>query len=630
MAEILDLDNLYKHLEEKAIDYKHREIANLFQKIRDKMHVEKKADLEAIAQWEINIYNFSFVRNVPTPLRTLPNSDGKLVSYPTFDDFVPLSYDYIIRRLDSTNNPMLKAHYAHILWFSPKKHGRYAQLALDSYLKLIKLYEQKDKENPQEHFGFDVLRVVENALYVSRNINDSTKIDIAKLEVKRLILNFNPESTCLFRVRADLLGLMIREKTIFTKDDFSGISDICFNFSKSLGDSHQAITILQLGEMVEQKAGTTTYNWNELIAESYEKMMNANLQNNKHIAIDFCSNALEYYKLAKNEEKIEKLEGIYTELSRSLEFPKIEVEINLKEYIADCEKRVKELMKFTPEQIIGFIMTDKSLLPDYQFTKELTQKILKQFQMQAILPITLTDEQGHTAQCFTTPEEIELYRTLHQYHMILENYCMRLLNMVFIEGLKENKITYEALMEFFKKYSWFGKTIPKKRFNKEVPHNWLSLLAPSLFEYFAQMDYWKASGNYPNLVLCLDSLVLKIEGLLRDMFFFKGIATFTSKADKKHGKRITYEKELNALLNEKRMSELFDPDDLLLFKFVLIEKAGYNLRHKIAHSLMFSAEYQVNYVHLLILILLKLGSYNLTITRKTEAKEKDSNSDGSK
>ena len=622
MSELLDLDSLYKFLEEKAIDYKHRKIAHFFQCLRDKMHVEKKVDLETKAQWETNIFNFSFAGNAVTPLYSQPDSDRKLVIYPTYDAFAPESYDYIIERLKSTNNPLLKAQYAHFLWFSPKKHGDYAQLAIDNYLQLTKLYEQKDKENPQKHFGFDIVRVVENALLLSRNINDTTKTDLAKLEIRRLILNFNAESTCLFRARADLLGLMVNEKTIFTKVDFSGIADVCFNFSKVLGDSHQAITILQLGEMVEQKAGTTTYNWNELIAESYEKMMLVNLQNSKHVAIDFCGDALEYYKLAKNEAKIKELEGIYTELSRSLEFPKIEVPINLKDYIADCEKRVKELMKFTPEQIIGFIMTDKRLLPDYQFTKELTQKILKQFQMQAILPITLTDEQGHTAQCFTTPEEIEVYRTLHQYHMILENYCLRFLNMVFIGGLKINKITYEALMEFFQKYSWFGKTIPKKRFNKEVPHNWLSLLAPSLFEYFAQMDYWRVSGNYPNLVLCIDSLVLKIEGLLRDMFFFKGIATFTSKADKKHGKRITYEKELNALLNEKRISELFDPDDLLLFKFVLIEKAGYNLRHKIAHSLMLSAEYQVHYMHLLILILLKLGSYNLTITRKTEEKEK--------
>ncbi len=44
LAELLDLDAVYNFLEEKAIDYKHREIANLFQKIRDKMHAEKKTD----------------------------------------------------------------------------------------------------------------------------------------------------------------------------------------------------------------------------------------------------------------------------------------------------------------------------------------------------------------------------------------------------------------------------------------------------------------------------------------------------------------------------------------------------------------------------------------------------------
>jgi hypothetical protein len=620
MAETLDLDNLYKHLEEKAIDYKHREIANLFQKIRDKMHIEEKNDLETKAQWEINIFNFSFSRNIANPLMTQTNSDGKLVSYPTYNTFVPEAYDYIIERLKSTNNPMLKAQYAHVLWLSPKKHCDYAQLAIAHYLQLIKLYEQKDKENPQEFFGFDVVEVLENALLLSRKINDVTKIDIAKSEVKRLVSNFNPESTCLFRVRMDLIGFMTNEKSIFTKDDFSGMADLFFTFSKSLGDSHQAISIMKLGEMVEQRAGTTIYDWNESIAEAYEKMMDANLQNNKHVAIEFCSDALEYYKLAKNNEKIERLESIYTDLSKSLEFPKIEVSIDLKDFIADCEKRVNELMKFTPEQIIGFIMTDKSILPEYKSTKELTQKNAKEFQLQAIFPTTQIDGQGHKAQSFITPEEIEYHNILQNYRMILENYCGRFLNMVLIEGLKENKITYEAFIEFFQKYSWFGKTIPKKMFNKEIPYNWLSLIAPSLLEYFAQMGYWMASGNNPNLVLCIDSLVLKIEGLLRDMCYFKGIATFTSKPDKKGRKRII-EKELNALLNEKRLSELFDPDDLLLFKFVLIEKTGYNLRHKIAHSLMLSAEYNIFYAHLLLLILLKIGSFNLTITRKTEVEE---------
>lgn len=629
LAELLDLDSLYKFLEDKAINYKHREIADLFQRIRDKMQLEKKADLEAIAQWETNIFNFSFTGNVATPSNVLSDSEGKLVRYPRYENFVPESYDYIVERLKSTNNPVLKAQYAHFLWFSPKKHGKYAQLAIDSYFELIKLYEMKDIENPQKHFGFDVIRVVENAFLLSRNISDATKIDLAKKEIKRLIFNFNAVSTSLFRLRLDLLGLMIREKAILTKDDFNGLNDVCFNFSKSLVEKHQehqAISIMQLGKLIDEKAKTDKYNWNVLIAESFEKLMDTNLQNNKHVAIEFCSEALESYRHAKKtemiKEKIEKLESIYTDLSKSLEFPVTEVMIDLKDFIADCEKRTQEIMKLTSEQIIGFIMTDKSFLPSYQFTKELTQKISKKYPLHTIFPTSQIDGQGHKSQSFITPEEIEYFNILQHYRMIIENYCGRFLNMVFIESVKENKITYETLIEFFAKYSWFGKTIPKMRFNKEVPYNWLSLLAPSLLEYFAQMDYWMASGNYPNLILCIDSLILKIEGLLRDMCYFKGIATFTSRTDKKNGKNIIHEKELNALLSEKRLAELFDKDDLLLFKFVLIEKSGYNLRHKIAHSLMLSSEYSVYYAHLLLLILLKIGSFNLTMTRKTEVKEK--------
>jgi len=45
-------------------------------------------------------------------------------------------------------------------------------------------------------------------------------------------------------------------------------------------------------------------------------------------------------------------------------------------------------------------------------------------------------------------------------------------------------------------------------------------------------------------------------------------------------------------------------------KFLLVEKAGYNLRHKVAHSLMLFQEYNINYMHLLILAILKLGKYD--------------------
>jgi hypothetical protein len=52
-----------------------------------------------------------------------------------------------------------------------------------------------------------------------------------------------------------------------------------------------------------------------------------------------------------------------------------------------------------------------------------------------------------------------------------------------------------------------------------------------------------------------------------------------------------------------------------------VEKAGYYLRHKIAHSLMIANEYGIDYSHLLFLILLKIGMFDFK--KKEEPKKED-------
>ena len=46
------------------------------------------------------------------------------------------------------------------------------------------------------------------------------------------------------------------------------------------------------------------------------------------------------------------------------------------------------------------------------------------------------------------------------------------------------------------------------------------------------------------------------------------------------------------------------------FQVLLIEKAGLNLRHKIAHCLIYYPEYNISCMHLLLLILFRLGRYD--------------------
>ena len=61
---------------------------------------------------------------------------------------------------ESTNNHLLRARYFHFLWLSPKKDHKYPKKAIDSYLELIHIFEEKDKELPEKHYGLRVLEVV--------------------------------------------------------------------------------------------------------------------------------------------------------------------------------------------------------------------------------------------------------------------------------------------------------------------------------------------------------------------------------------------------------------------------------------------------------------------------------------
>lgn len=185
-----------------------------------------------------------------------------------------------------------------------------------------------------------------------------------------------------------------------------------------------------------------------------------------------------------------------------------------------------------------------------------------------------------------------------------------MINLLFIESINKKKLSLNILLNFLSNYSWLGNNKSRALPNGErLEYNWLNLIAPAINEYFLQMNYYLLSRNYPNSILAIDSLILKIEGILRDYCDDNGIITFFQRTDKT-GTNIR-EKDLNALLHEPKLRDHFDEDELLLFKFVLVEKAGYNLRHKVAHSLITYADYDISVIHLLILIILRLSKLRL-------------------
>jgi hypothetical protein len=599
-------------LERQAQDYlSSAEIEQLFIK---QVVALKKSDNETDAekaQWERDFFSLTVSNGEIQPFARSYDDKGEIHEFPDLKKSNDRQWSYLIERLGITTNPVLKARYSHILWSSPKKHGDYAKSAIDNYLQLIKIYEAKDKEQPEKSFGFCALNTFRDAYFLAIIVN--YKFDEIKSELKRLVSSFNPKSSFSPAVRTQLIKLALDDKKIFTKNDLAGFDLLCDDIARiwiSRGGINASISVFEIAERWEMKtSGKNSGIWRRKIAESYESMMRHALEKNEyHKAVTFCMDAIINFRIAKGAEKIRELEQIYQQIKNKVEFQEFSHEFEIKELIQRLKVFVDYLMEGTPEEIIGFLATDARILPNVQKVKEESEKLEREFPLSHMFPVVLTDQQGNPSQNFRTDEEREKFSFLKRYQIEIDLNNKFIIQEILLAGIRENKINTKTVIEFLAKNSWAGKNFVKQMpNNKEITKNWISLLAPALDEYFYQMrNYFSDNARTPNFILCIDSLTLKIEGLLRDFSELNGIPISDVKKD-----GIAREKLLSDFLDEEGLKKKFSEDELTFLKFLLVEQAGFHLRHRVAHALMNFYDYNFDSMNYLFVGMLRICKYDI-------------------
>ncbi len=614
MDDFKDLNSIYTYIEANAIDFKFsNQIADIFKNFRDVKLKEDKKKEAYKAQWELDFFSFGIHKGKLGPLFTTADKEGNEISYPNLENFNEDTYEYLSERLDNSKNPLIKAHYSIILWFSPKKHGKYAKIAVDSLLELVKLYENKDKKEPNEQWGYKLFQSIENAYYIG--LNAKYRINDVKLEIIRLIKSFNSKSKSSFVLKLRLIELMLDEKKNFVKDDFSGFQKVCWEISNDLiskENLHGTIMILEIGEKVDNKTGIKTYNWRKRIAKSYESLMEHAIKKENMASIDFCLLSLENYQKINDKNKIKELEEKYEKLNQDIELNKISVPLG------DYDKHLKEMAEYSDELtendslvLIEVLMGGYNfLLPKFENIEELTDNIIKSFPLMAMCSKVDLDPRGHPAKHYTSEEDKKYHEIIRHYLMFVEMASKPFIQSFFINAIHKKKLSPQIILNFLREETWLGRIYENRIYNKTVKHDWIALLAPSIYDYFRQMEiFFLNPVNSPNFTLCTDSLVLKLEGIIRDFCGLNGIKTFETFS--KDGKNHVKEKSINKLLNEEKLEEILGKDDLLFLKILLIEQGGYNLRNEIAHSLLSTKNYGIDNMHLLLLALFRLAKYTI-------------------
>ena len=595
-----ELANLYSFLEEQKIDlpYSHNIISELF-KFKNELQKSRKQDEIKYCQWEIDFFQLVISENIR--LHDISNlTDEQL--------------NYLRERSKQVKSLHLKARYFHLLWFSPLKHKEYAVVATEAYLKLITHYFNECKNQSDSQFGQQMIPLVKNAHCLSNNMQDEKMLLKIKEKILFLVHNFSFEHCSAYYIRWELIDLMLKNNKLFDKNSFEGIDNICDQLAKQAIESSNFLPATRLYKSIikiYRRFNIPKEEWYNKIAETHEKEYIS--KQNENVASSICNQAIKYYRKAGNEKKVQELQPVLIEGKKRLKFVSVETQIDLSKIHTENTKRAEKITEQDVSAILAFLTGSPDVIPTYEMMEKQDEgseeKILD------MLSESLVDENKNTTQYFEMEEEKRQYRISQNYSFWFKASSSHLIYQIFTLAIKKKKLSIYTITSFFQSNSWFGKNLHKSIASSDkYDYNWLNLIFPALHEYFLLMEQrhmQSHSINNINLVLCIDSLTLKFEGLLRDFCNFNNIPTTFGTQDKK-GRDIEQNKDINALLYESQLEEIIGKDDISFLRFLLTENSGFNLRNKIAHCNLRIEEYSFDIMHFLIIGLLKLGKYDFS------------------
>lgn len=582
------------------------EIVRLFKAFGQTETAQADSVILRRCQLEIDLQNFQITKNELHPIYTSTTAEGDYYEYPSLKNYNDDDLAYVKERLNKTKNNSLKLRYAHFLWLSPAKHNDWAVIAIrlyKSYIKKLNASAWDAKDVRPAH----VLQIaLENLLFLGqsyKNKEEQQRIKTLALSIIKKFRFGNPRTS----VNVRLIRVMLQLSSIFKKQDFKGLTEKSIKYALADPDLHHRIDVFRIAEKTAAKEGIPATKIEEERGNAYIGLVDQ--RGIDLSSVTFIQQAIKSFKKLKNKEKVKELELRYKELKQKVQLGSISHEIDLTEILTQVETVTGKVLAQTPEEIIGFLIYSKEIFPPYAYLHKLATERKAENPTYFLFPTTVQDQFGHTSAHYVNEEEKMHLAIMESLHFHYRTSSVLYLKKIFLDGVQKDKISPVSILSYLKTYSWLGQTISVKYHQDEIDRfNWLELLAPALNDFFSQLFfYYQNPQNIPNIVLAIDSLALKVEGILRDICELRNVPSFFQTKDAK-GRLIMKEMDINTLLYDDLIKETLSEDDLMLCRFLLIDKAGYNLRNKVAHTLIRKADdYRIEYLLLLIVIILRLS-----------------------
>jgi len=589
----MDFKNLSEYYEylENDTDFQYLDL-NTYKYITTLRDKTADENTKKLCSYELFFADFSIEKGLH-----VPKFQSGSNAYPTlelFDD----NFDYIKVRSKNVKNPKYKAKYNHLLWLSPQKHIDFAKKAIESYLLLLKNSSFSVDDNLQ---CFSFAKYFKNLFVLSQTVN------YKKDEIIGYLVSLLESDKLNDFTKYSLMEFIIENG----KKIDSSITQIFYDYSKnkiSNLDERVLESYLKLLVILSQKLNTSSSEFHEKLGDYHISQLDKE-KNKGFIAHHFYTNALEEYKKANNKTKVEETAVLLEQAKKTIDLKKVSFELEDEKYNklfnqwwdSIKEKTTQLTENGNAKDIYGYLILD-NLLPKAAVLNEEIKPVMLD------LVSTMT---------FDINKNVSKNKSggINPYSIHINNFSINHIWLVVSKGIKSGKISCDSLIDYLKNNSWYGQDYTYLDTNNETQgFNWIELLSPSIQSFFVQteIDIKTNNHNPQGYILAIDSLVLKFEGLLRELSRMIGVQTIEIKENGTE-ERIGFDK----LLDNEKLKALIPEDDIAFLKF-LFTSSGINLRNNVAHCFFTTKNYTSAVMLLLIVALLRLGNFKL------ETKENES------
>ncbi len=588
-------------------------IDNITEIIFNSIKENKQIEPHEIQSLELERATYSFIINKDqlNSRATFPNKEGNLISYPSIHGYTEEHFKLFEGIFNDTQCNVLAGYIGHFLWINGRKHNKYLKKSKVGYLNTInELLEQNggNIENNEKNKNYHIIYgIIDKLLYISQRTKDTGPV------IQTILKLTNSEKHKFLHY--SIIQLIIDNRKLFPPDDISSIPDLCITRSEDSESHFTKIDFLNMGRRFDELTQVKSHPWKILLADQYNILAH---EREDLAGIEFANKSSRLYEEAGKKDLAKELAQLYEQKSSENQLSTVETEHDVTDAVKFFDQEIEELFTNDLPEIINFLRESTLVLPSKSIVDKIVQDSLSHNRLRFYTSNQIFDSNGHVAQHFTTEEEVIKLITLENYFQLVRMRFDILVSRLLIKLIGRKDWTASNFLDVLSSMSWFGQPI-RKSFSQHQKFDvkYIDLIEPGIRSFFYELESWNANRDkyIPNFTLAIDSLTLKIEGLLREICKQNGIQTFYIRQDEKK-RNITREKDISMLLRDESLTIFLGEDLTIYLKSIFVERVGNNLRNEVAHSFLLPFEYK-NFITIskVFVAILRLSNWTIDETQ---------------